>query len=105
VGATEFHTAQLTKDGVPRGTSRGKDFYTDKTMSAERCAEITLQAAYKRCREVLMGPGRVAVWLKVFAPGFLDWLAVKVFLEPVIRRARVAQEKAKQESPEEIDHA
>ncbi len=71
--------------------ARGKDLYTNKTMSAERCAEITLRAAYKRRREVLMGPGALAVWLKVLAPGFVDWLAVKVFLEPAIRRARAAQ--------------
>jgi short-subunit dehydrogenase len=76
--ATEFHAAQLTKDGVPRGVSRGKDFYSSRTMSAERCAEITLRAAEKRRREVLMGPGRLAVWLKVLAPGVLDWLAVKM---------------------------
>ena len=91
--ATEFHAAQLTKDGMPRGASRGKDYYTSKTMSAKRCAEITLRAAYKRRREVLMGPGALAVWLKVLAPGLLDWLAVKMFLEPVIRRARAAQAK------------
>lgn len=89
--ATEFHAAQLTKDGTPRGAARGKDMYTSRTMSAERCAEITLQAAHKRSREVLMGPGPLAVWLKVLAPGFVDWLAVKVFLEPAIRRARAAQ--------------
>jgi len=35
--------------------------------------------------------GALAVWLKLLAPGFLDWLAVKVFLEPVLRRARAAQ--------------
>ena len=91
--ATEFHAAQLNKDGVPRGAARGRDMYTAKTMSAERCAEVTLRAAYKRRREVLMGPGVLAVWLKVLAPGFLDWLVVKVFLEPVIRRARAAQAK------------
>ncbi|MCU0486623.1 MAG: SDR family oxidoreductase [Anaerolineales bacterium] len=89
--ATEFHAAQMNKDGVPRGAARGKDMYTSRTMSAERCAEITLQAAYKRHREVLMGPGALAVWLKVLAPGFLDWMAVKVFLEPAIRRAKAAQ--------------
>ena len=97
--ATEFHTAQLNKDGVPRGAARGQDMYTSKTMSAERCAEITLQAAYKRRREVLMGPGALAVWLKVFAPRFLDWLVIKLFLEPVIRRARAAQVKSKQGTP------
>jgi short-subunit dehydrogenase len=93
--ATEFHAAQLTKDGMPRGPSRGKDYYTAKTMTAARCAEITLQAAYKRRREVLMGPGALAVWLKVIAPGFLDWLAVKVFLEPAARRAKAAQAREK----------
>lgn len=94
--ATEFHGAQLNKDGVPRGEARGKDFYTKSTMTAEHCAEITLQAAYKRRREVLMGPGTLAVWLKVLAPGLLDWAVVKVVLEPAIRRARAAQAKGKQ---------
>jgi len=94
--ATEFHATQLNKDGVPRGEARGKDMYTNRTMSAERCAEITLRAAYNRRREVLMGPGTLAVWLKVLAPGFLDWAVVKVFLEPAIRRARAAQAKVKQ---------
>ena len=93
--ATEFHTAQLNKDGLPRGAERGKDMYTSKTMSAERCAEITLDAAYKRRREVLMGPGALVVWLKVLALGFVDWLAVKVFLESAIRRSRAAQAKGR----------
>ena len=38
-----------------------------------------------------MGPGFLAAWLKVLAPGLLDWLVVKVFLEPVVRRARAHQ--------------
>jgi len=90
---TEFHTAQLNKDGVPRGEQRGQDMYSSRMMSADRCAEITLQAAYKRRRELLMGPGALAVWLKALAPRFLDWLVYKVFLEPAIRRARAAQTK------------
>jgi short-subunit dehydrogenase len=89
---TEFHESQMDKNGVPVG-KRGRAIYNQRMMSAERCAEITLQAAYKRRREVWMGPGALAVWLKVLAPGFLDWLAVKVFLEPAIRRARAAQAK------------
>jgi len=90
---TEFHTAQLTKDGTPRGEVRGKDMYSNKMMSAERCAEITLRAAYKRRREVLMGPGAMTIWLKLLSPGLLDWLAIKVFFEPAARRARAAQAK------------
>lgn len=97
--ATEFHAAQLRKDGTLRGQERGKDMYTSRTMSAEQCAQITLNAASKRRREVLMGPGALAVWLKVLAPGFLDWLSVKVFLEPAIRRAKAAQEKVEPGQP------
>lgn len=87
---TEFHEAQMDKNGVPRG-SRGRTIYTKKMMTADRCAEISLRAAYKRRREVLMGPGMVSVWLKVFAPGFVDWMAVKMILEPIIRRARAGK--------------
>lgn len=85
--ATEFHEAQLDKHGSPRGP-RGRAIYTKGTMTADRCAAIILDAALKRRREVLMGPGPWAVWLKLLAADFLDWLTVKVFLEPVIRRAR-----------------
>lgn len=87
---TEFHEAQLNKAGVPRGP-RGRAVYTSKMMTADRCADLTLQAAYQRRREVLMGPGRLAVWLKLLTPGLLDWLTVKVFLEPALRRARAGQ--------------
>jgi hypothetical protein len=38
-----------------------------------------------------MAPGTLAVWLKVLAPGLLDRMAMKVYLEPAIRRARAAQ--------------
>lgn len=88
--ATEFHTAQLNKDGVPRGETRGRDMYTKRTMSAERCAQIVLAAAARRRREVVMGPGALLL-LKAIAPGLLDWLAMKVFFEPAARRARAAQ--------------
>jgi len=88
--ATEFHESQLNKDGVPRG-ERGRAYYTKKTMTSEQCAQVVLKAAFKRRREVLMGPGTLAVWLKVIAPGFLDWFAVKVFLESAIRRSKAGK--------------
>lgn len=91
---TEFHEAQLNKDGVSRG-ERGRAYYTKKTMTADQCAEITLRAAYKRKREVLMGPGVWAVLFKTLAPGFLDWLTFKVFLEPAIKRARAGKIEVK----------
>jgi short-subunit dehydrogenase len=91
---TEFHEAQMNKEGMPRG-ARGRAIYTNRMMTADKCAKITLGAAYKRRREVLMGPGALTVWLKLLAPGFLDWLSVKMFLEPVIRRAKAALRKEK----------
>ncbi len=85
--ATEFHEAQLDKHGIRRGP-RGRAYYTRRTMTSERCAQIALDAAFRRRREVLMGPGSLAVWLRLLAPGLLDWLTIKVFLEPAARRAR-----------------
>lgn len=88
--ATEFHESQLNKEGVPRGP-RGRAYYTKRTMTSDQCAKIVLNAAEKRRREVLMGPGALAVWLKVIAPGFLDWFAVKIFLGAAIRRAKAGK--------------
>lgn len=92
---TEFHEAQLDKNGVPHG-ARGRAIYSKKMMSAERCAEITLRAAYQRRREVLMGPGVWTVLLKALTPGLVDWLAVKVFLAAAARRVRSGKIEAEQ---------
>jgi hypothetical protein len=35
-----------------------------------------------------MGPGTLAVWVKLISPALMDWFSVKVFLEPILRRAR-----------------
>lgn len=82
---TEFHEAMLNKDGVPRGV-RGRAIYTKRTMTADRCAEITLRAAAARRREVLMGPGSLVSWLRLLAPGFLDWFIVKIFMKDILHR-------------------
>jgi short-subunit dehydrogenase len=87
---TGFHEAQLNKDGIPKGP-QGRAIYSKKMMTAERCAEITLQAANKRRREVLMGPGVLAVLIRTLAPGLLDKLTVKIFLEPAIKRAKAGK--------------
>ena len=92
--ATEFHESQMNKDGVPRGAP-GRAYYTKRTTTADQCAEIVLEAAYQRRREVLLGPGVLATWLKMLAPGFLDWLTFKMFLEPAMRRAKTAKIEAK----------
>jgi short-subunit dehydrogenase len=87
---TEFHEAYLDKNGQPRG-KQGRALYTKNMMTAERCAEITLDAAYKRKRELLMGPGGLLAWLKLIAPNFLDRLTIKMILEPIARRARAGK--------------
>src|SRR5512139_1685020 len=87
--ATEFHEAQMNKDGVPRGP-QGRIYYNKRTMSAERCAELTLPAAYHLGRNLLMSGGAFIAWLKLLAPGLVDWLAIKLFIEPILRRARAA---------------
>jgi short-subunit dehydrogenase len=91
---TEFHESQLNQDGEPRG-ARGRAIYTKNMMTSGQCAEITLRAAYKRRREVLMGPGMMTVWLKTLAPGLVDWLTFKIFLEPIIRRAKAGKIEVK----------
>jgi short-subunit dehydrogenase len=95
---TEFHEAQMDKDGLPKGP-RGRAIYSKNTMTADQCAEITLRAAFKRRRELLMSPGLLAAWLKLLAPGFLDWFAVKVFLGSAIRRAQGKQKVSTRKSP------
>ncbi len=87
---TGFHEAQMDKNGIAKGP-KGRAVYSKGMMTAEQCAAITLKAAAKRRREVLMGPGHLAVWLNVLAPGLVDWIAVNVFLKAAIRRAKAGQ--------------
>jgi short-subunit dehydrogenase len=87
---TGFHEAQMDKDGVPKGPS-GRAIYTEKMMTAERCAEITLRAAYRREREVMMGPSRLIAWLKLLAPGLIDRFVI-AFLKAAVRRQRAGQD-------------
>jgi NAD(P)-dependent dehydrogenase (short-subunit alcohol dehydrogenase family) len=84
---TGFHEAMLGKDGVPKG-ARGRTIYSNRTMTAERCAAITLRAAEIRRREVLIGPGLLAAWLRLLAPGLVDWIAVNIFLKAAVRRVQ-----------------
>ena len=89
---TEFHERYLDRNGKPKGPS-GRGIYTDKTMTANRCAEIILKAARRRKREVLMGPGRMGVWLKLIAPNLVDKMVVEAVLRPAAKR--VSEDDAK----------
>lgn len=87
---SEFHERLMDKDGAPRGP-KGRAIYTPKTMTADQCAAITLKAAARRKREVLMGPGWAAVWLRLVAPGLADRITIEMVLKPVAKRAKKAQ--------------
>jgi short-subunit dehydrogenase len=84
---TNFHEAQMDKDGVPIGP-RGRSIYTKDMMSADRCAELILKAAYRRKRELLMGYAAMVCWLKLIAPGLVDRFIV-AFLKAAVRRGQV----------------
>ena len=83
--ATEFHERYLDKDGQPKGPS-GRAIYTEKTMTADQCAQIILRAARRRRRQVVMRPGTVGLWLKLIFPGLVDRLTISKFLRPAIER-------------------
>jgi short-subunit dehydrogenase len=82
---TEFHERFMNKYGQPKGPG-GRAVYTEGMMTADQCARIVLDAARRRKREVVMGPGRLALWLKLIAPGLLDKLVFRTFLRPAIQR-------------------
>jgi short-subunit dehydrogenase len=83
---SEFHESYLDRDGRPKGPA-GRALYTRRTMSAYACAAITLEAARRRRREVLMGPGKLVRWLQALAPELADRLILGSFMRSVRRRA------------------
>ncbi|MGB7537424.1 MAG: SDR family oxidoreductase [Anaerolineales bacterium] len=82
---TEFHEHYLDKDGKPKGPS-GRAVYTGKMMTAEKCARIILEAARRRKREVLMGPGRLGMLLRWIAPSVVDRITVDSVMRPIAER-------------------
>lgn len=82
---TEFHERYLDKDGRAVGPA-GRMIYTPRTMTAEQCARVVLQAARRRKRQVVMRPGSVALWLKLIAPAWLDRLIMEKYLRPMVER-------------------
>jgi short-subunit dehydrogenase len=79
---TEFHERYLDKNGVPKG-AEGRQLYTPKMMTADQCAEIIIEAARKRTRQVIMSPGIWGQWLKLIAPGIMDRMTIERFLKPI----------------------
>jgi short-subunit dehydrogenase len=82
---TEFHENLLDKDGKPKGPL-GRAIYTGKMMTAEKCARISLDAARRRKREVLMGPGRWGMLLRWIAPSLVDKVTIDSVMRPIAKR-------------------
>jgi len=82
---SEFHESYLDRDGRAKGAA-GRALYTKRMMTADGCARITLEAAHRRRREVLMGPGKLAVRLQSIAPALANRLILGSFMRSVRRR-------------------
>lgn len=61
-----------------QGRRVGKNHYVDydRVMDVPACARIVIDAAAKRKRQVIMSRrGRIGQWVKLIAPGVIDWIA------------------------------
>jgi short-subunit dehydrogenase len=77
--ATETHKRAFGADGKPIGKSPLRE---KEVMTAEKCAQLIIQAATARKRELMMTwRGKVGVWVKLIAPGLVDRIAKKAIME------------------------
>jgi short-subunit dehydrogenase len=74
-----FQKRAFGPDGKPLGRSPLQE---DKIMTAERCAAVIIAAMEKRQR-LMLGSfrGRVGRWVRLFAPGLIDRIALKAARE------------------------
>ncbi|MCB1034811.1 MAG: SDR family oxidoreductase [Acidobacteria bacterium] len=73
--ATEVRQRAFGADGRPLGESPVKE---GEVMSASECARQILDAAARRKREIVQSRrGRLGQWLKAFAPGLVDRIALR----------------------------
>ena len=76
--ATEMRERALDISGKPLGKSHLNE---SKVMPVERCAQMILEAAEKRKRELVMtSKGKIGLWLKLIAPAFVDRVARKAII-------------------------
>lgn len=73
--ATGVRRHAVGPDGRPLGESPVQE---DAVMTADACARITLRAAERRQREVVMtARGKVGQWLRLIAPALTDRIAAR----------------------------
>ncbi len=71
---SEIRERAFGADGKPLGTSPVRE---SEVMTAETCARLIVAAAAARRRELVMGRGKILVWVKLIAPGIVDRTARK----------------------------
>ncbi|MBC8509128.1 MAG: SDR family oxidoreductase [Chloroflexi bacterium] len=84
---TKFQEHRLDKDGQVRG-SDGGSLYTEDMMTADECAEIIIEAAKQRKREVVMKPGKISRWIKLISPSLLDKIIIERVKKIIEREAQ-----------------
>jgi len=85
--ATPIRSRALGPDGKPHGESP-RDESRD-TMPVDECVRQIVRAMERRDRELVMtAKGKLGLWLKLIAPGFVDRLAVKALEERDRQRGR-----------------
>jgi short-subunit dehydrogenase len=76
---SEIHKRAAGPDGQPLGRSPMQE---SRIMTAEECAALTVRAMEKRQRlAVLSLRGRLGRWVRLFAPGLIDRIALKAVRE------------------------
>jgi short-subunit dehydrogenase len=86
---SQFHENYMDQTGTPKGVS-GRAVYTDSMMSSDKCAQIIIEAARTRRREVLLGPGKIGALMRLLAPRMTERFTINKVLKPVITRINSA---------------
>lgn len=80
--ATRFAANERDADGRPRGQAAAR-IYSEKTMTAQKCAELIVESAAARRREVTLSlRGRLVPWIKLMAPKLVEKRARQAVPKP-----------------------
>jgi len=89
---SRFHENHMDKNGTPEGQA-GRAVYTERMMSSYRCAGIIKEAARRRNREIMLGPGKIGALLKLIAPITRERFTINRVLRPIEKRIRAEEER------------
>ena len=84
---TKFQENRLDKFGQVRGADE-ESLYTEDMMTAGECAEIIIEAAKQRRREIVMKPGKISRWIKLIASSLLDKITIERVKKIIEREAQ-----------------